>query len=108
VAAGQSASEPTATLGVPDRVNEYPSLASQGTWVALAWAASSETAGTNIYAAVSRDGGASFGSPVRVNAAEKQASINGEQPPRIALVSGTGARRSWWCGPRKWAPRRRF
>ena len=91
VAAGQSASEPTATLGVPDRVNEYPSLASQGTWVALAWAASSETAGTNIYAAVSRDGGASFGSPVRVNAAEKQASINGEQPPRIALVSGTGA-----------------
>jgi hypothetical protein len=76
-------------IGVPNRVNEYPSVASQGAWVAIAWAASSESAGTDVYAAVSRDGGASFGSPVRVNAVEKQASINGEQPPRIAFVAGT-------------------
>jgi hypothetical protein len=91
VAGGQSAPAPATTIGVPGRVNEYPSLASQGAWVGLAWAASSESAGTDVYAAVSRDGGASFGSAVRVNAVEKQASINGEQPPRIAFVAGSGA-----------------
>lgn len=90
VAGGPSVSSQTSTIGVPDRVNEYPSLASQGAWVGIAWAASSESAGTDVYAAVSRDGGASFGSPVRVNAVEKQASINGEQPPRIAFVAGRG------------------
>jgi len=89
VAGGPSVSTRTAAIGVPNRVNEYPSVASQGAWVAIAWAASSESAGTDVYAAVSRDGGASFGSPVRVNAVEKQASINGEQPPRIAFVAGT-------------------
>ena len=89
VAGGPSVSTRTAAIGVPNRVNEYPSVASQGAWVAIAWAASSESAGTDVYAAVSRDGGASFGSPVRVNAVDKQASINGEQPPRIAFVAGT-------------------
>jgi hypothetical protein len=88
VAGGPSVSSQTAAIGVPNRVNEYPSVASQGAWVAIAWAASSESAGTDVYAAVSRDGGASFGSPVRVNAVEKQASVNGEQPPRIAFVAG--------------------
>jgi hypothetical protein len=91
VAGGPLVSSQTAAIGVPGRVNEYPSVASQGAWVAIAWAASSESAGTNVYAAVSRDAGASFGSPVRVNAIEKQASVNGEQPPRIAFVAGSGA-----------------
>jgi len=72
----------TLTLGVPERANEYVSLASLGTWVAAAWSASSQATGTNIYVAVSNDGGRSFGSPVRVNAVEQQANINGEQPPR--------------------------
>jgi len=88
VAGGSSVSSQTAALGVPNRVNEYPSVVSRGAWVAIAWAASSESAGTDVYAAVSRDGGASFGSPVRVNATDKQASVNGEQPPRVALVGG--------------------
>ena len=91
VTGGLSASsQTTTTIGVPDRVNEYPSVSSQGAWVAIAWAASSESAGTNVYAAVSRDAGASFGPPVRVNAVEKQASINGEQPPRVAVLAGSG------------------
>jgi hypothetical protein len=78
-----------ATVGVPDRVNEYASIASDGAWVALAWAATSDAAGTNVYASVSRDGGASFGRPVRVNAVDRQASINGEQPPRVAFVKAS-------------------
>jgi len=86
---GQAATAAT-TIGVPERVNEYASIVSRETWVALAWAASSDASGTNIYAAVSRDGGASFGSPVRVNTVAKQASVNGEQPPRIAIVPGSG------------------
>jgi hypothetical protein len=77
---------PSASIGVPDRVNEYASIVSDGSWVALAWAATSDSTGTNVYASVSRDGGVSFGRPVRVNAVEKQASINGEQPPRVAFV----------------------
>ena len=88
-AIGLPAPASTASVGVPDRVNEYASIASEGSWVALAWAATSDTAGTNVYAAVSRDGGVTFGRPVRVNAVEKQASINGEQPPRIAFVKGS-------------------
>src|SRR5689334_21585583 len=80
----------TTTIGVPERVNEYASIVSRQMWVALAWAASSDASGTDIYAAVSRDGGASFGSPVRVNTVAKQASVNGEQPPRIAIVPGSG------------------
>jgi hypothetical protein len=91
---GQSAPGPATTVGVPDRVNEYASVASEGAWVALAWAASSDATGTNVYAAVSRDGGASFGTPVRVNAVEKQASVNGEQPPRIAFIPGDRVRGS--------------
>ena len=95
VAVGQSAPGPaTTTVGVPDRVNEYASVASEGAWVALAWAASSDATGTNVYAAVSRDGGASFGTPVRVNAVEKQARVNGEQPPRIAFIRRDSVRGS--------------
>lgn len=79
-------------VGVPGHVNEHVSIASDGaSFVALAWAASSVSAGTNIFAAVSRDGGVSFAPPVRVNLVEGQARINGEQPPRIVLRQ-TGGR----------------
>src|SRR5689334_11008335 len=83
---GQSQRPSAGSIGVADRINEYASIASEGSWVALAWAATSDAAGTDVYVAVSRDGGVTFGPPVRVNAVEQQASLNGEQPPRIAFV----------------------
>ena len=68
-------------VGVPGQVNEHVSIASDGaSLVAMAWSASSESDGSHIFAAVSADGGASFGSPVRVNAIDRPARVNGEQP----------------------------
>jgi hypothetical protein len=78
-------------LAVPDRANEHVSAAASHTFVALAWAATTADGRTDIFSAVSRDGGASFASPVRVNDVAGQASANAEQPPRVALVSRPGA-----------------
>jgi len=76
-------------IGVSDHANEYVSAASDGgMMVALAWAATSETTGTNILAAMSSDGGETFSAPVRVNSVQAQADVNGEQPPRVALARG--------------------
>jgi len=77
-------------IGVSDHTSEYVSAASDGGMtVALAWAATSETMETNVFAEVSTDGGQTFSAPVRVNTVEGQANVNGEQPPRIALARGT-------------------
>jgi hypothetical protein len=81
-------------LGVPGHLNQHVSAASDGaSVVALAWAASSPN-GTDIVAAVSVDGGESFSRPVRVNAVERQANVNGEQPPRVAVARGPDGRLS--------------
>ena len=74
-------------VGVPGQINEHVSVASNGAGrVAVAWSASSASDGSNIFAALSEDGGASFGPPVRVNAIDRPARVNGEQPPRVTLV----------------------
>ena len=86
----QPARRAPSSIGLPDKVNQYASMASRGAWVALVWSGSSETAGANVYAAVSRDGGASFGRPARVNDVARQADVNGEQPPRVAFVTSAG------------------
>ena len=59
-------------------------LAADGDRVAAAWAATGDQ-GTDVYAAVSADGGRTFGAPVRVNDVEGDASANGEQPPRVVI-----------------------
>ncbi|MEQ1759939.1 MAG: sialidase family protein [Vicinamibacterales bacterium] len=85
------AEAPVTTIGVPGRSNEHLSVAALGQTVALSWAASS-SAGTDVYASVSRDGGATFSTPARVNPRAGAASANGEQPPRVTLVArGTTA-----------------
>ena len=62
----------------------------------VAWAARTKDGAMDIYAATSRDGGGSFRAPVRVNQVAGQASVSGEQPPRIALLSVRRAiLRSW-------------
>ena len=72
-------------IGVPGRANANASIASSGSFVGVAWAARTTDGVTDVYAATSRDGGRAFGAPVRVNHVPGDASVSGEQPPRIVL-----------------------
>jgi hypothetical protein len=80
-------------LGVPGLANAHVTLAADGDRVAAAWAASGAK-GTDVYSAVSADGGRTFGRPVRVNDVEGDASANGEQPPRV-VMKGTAVDVIW-------------
>ncbi len=78
------------TLAVDGATNQTPWVAASGSLVAVAWAAT--TAGkADIYTALSRDGGLAFSPPVRVNSVVGEARVNGELPPRVALVQRPGA-----------------
>ncbi len=77
------------TIAVEGRSNQNVTVAARGEFVALAWAASTSSA-TDIYSSVSRNGGAAWTVPHRVNAAPGDARLSGEQPPRIALVPRAG------------------
>ncbi len=70
-------------LAVPGAANEHVTLAASGRIVAAAWAATPEGGQTDIYTAISGDEGQTFSRPVRVGT---DASVNAEQPPRIALA----------------------
>lgn len=74
------------TLGVQGRANATPSIAADGSFVAIAWSGALPDGATDVFVATSRDGGKTFGSPVRVNDAVGTARLNGEQPPQIGLV----------------------
>jgi hypothetical protein len=67
--------------------NANVSLVARGRFAAMAWGVTAAGA-TDIYVAVSRDGGRAFSTPVRINGRAGGASLSGEQPPRIALVPG--------------------
>jgi len=75
---------PPVILDVPGRINAHVTLASDGDRVAAAWAAAGDR-GTDVYVAVSADGGRTFGNPVRVNDLEGDVTANGEQPPRVLM-----------------------
>jgi hypothetical protein len=77
-------------IGVKDRANANASLATSGAFVGIAWAARTTDGVTDIYAATSRDAGRSFVTPVQVNTVAGEASVSGEQPPRIVLVPRVG------------------
>ena len=77
-------------LSIPGRTNSTPWIAASGSFVAVAWAASAEGRG-DVMIAVSRDGGAVFGAPVRVNAHAGEARVSGEIPPRVALQARQGS-----------------
>ena len=79
-----SPSAPVVRLSVPGRVNAVPSMAARGAFVAVAWAA---TAGSRVdaFVAVSRDGGRSFGAPVRANDVTGTVRAATESGPRVAL-----------------------
>jgi hypothetical protein len=77
------------TLAVAGRANANASIAARETLVVAAWGASRDGA-ADVYAAVSRDGGRSFGAPVRVNAVPGEAALGGERAPRVAIAPRTG------------------
>ena len=72
-------------LAVPGHINTNVSLATRDAWVAAAWSASTEAGGTDIYLALSTDGGVTFGEPHRVNDVVGATNPSGEQPPRVAI-----------------------
>jgi hypothetical protein len=74
------------SLGVPGRANANVSMAARGSFVAAVWSASAPSGDTDLFAAVSRNGGGAFSAPVRVNATPGDVRVNGEQPPRLTLV----------------------
>ncbi len=88
------ASEPVTDLAVAGRSNTTPSIAAAGDTVVVAWGATVPGGATDVYAAVSRDAGKTFGPPVRVNDAAGDARLSGEQPPRIA-IQPDGVRIVW-------------
>ncbi|MBS1819767.1 MAG: exo-alpha-sialidase [Acidobacteria bacterium] len=75
------------TLAVPGRANANVSLAAQGSFATAVWSASTAAGETDIFSAVSSDGGRTFSKPVRVNSTPGDARVNGEQPPRVAVRS---------------------
>jgi hypothetical protein len=78
---------PLQTLGVPGASNTTPSLFSVGQTAVVVWTAASEGK-SNIYLAVSTDGGAKFSAPTRVNDQDGDAGATPEQPPRV-VISGS-------------------
>lgn len=75
-----------ASLAVKGRSNATPWVAAAGSFIAVAWGASTEGK-TDVFVAVSRDAGQTFGPPVQVNTVAGEARLGGELPPRVALRS---------------------
>ena len=67
-----------ASLGVKGRSSANPSIAGLGKFVAVVWGAASESDGTDIYAAVSKDAGRTFGEPKRVTRSGGNVRLSGE------------------------------
>lgn len=78
------------TLRVPDRANATPWIAASGDFVAVAWGASAGAKMFDVYVAVSRDGGRTFGAPVQVNTVAGEGRLGGELPPRVSLARRSG------------------
>ena len=83
---------PGVALTVAGRTSANVSLASRGQFVVAVWSASLPAGQTDVYAAVSTDGGSRFSTPIRVNTTPGEVNVNGEQPPRVTVSSpGAGA-----------------
>jgi hypothetical protein len=74
------------TIAVPGRSSATPTVAADGSFVVVVFSATTPSGTADIYASTSHDGGKTFAGPVRVNNVDGDARVNGEQPPRVALV----------------------
>ncbi len=77
------------TLSVAGKASTNVSMAADGSFVAFVWTAAAAEGATDVYAATSRDAGVSLSAPVRVTTSG-DVRANGEQPPRLALVTRAG------------------
>jgi len=77
-------------LTVEGHGSAYPSIATSGQFLAVAWGATSATGVTDIYTAVSRDAGRTFAKPILASDDSSRASLSGEQPPTLTLLPRTG------------------
>lgn len=87
-------SESPIRLAVAGRANANVSLAARNAFVVAVWSGALPSGSVDVFSAVSRDGGRSFAAPVRVNSDPGRVSVNGEQPPRLALVARKTAAQS--------------
>src|SRR5688572_14222456 len=85
-----AAAQTNTTLAVPNRANSTPWVAASGSFVAVTWGATANGK-SDIFLAVSRDGGHTFSAPVRVNAIEGDARTSGEIAPRVTLSARSSA-----------------
>ena len=82
-----AAQRAAAPFDIAGRSSSAPWVAADGQFVAVAWGASADGR-SDVFVAVSHDGGQIFGAPVRVNRIEGEARVGGEFPPRVAVRSG--------------------
>jgi hypothetical protein len=82
---------PLLTLAVPGASNSTPSLSAVGRTVAAIWTATKGES-TDLYLAISNDGGATFSPPRRVNDIDGDAGATNEQPPRVVFSGSSAAR----------------
>jgi hypothetical protein len=82
--------QPRSEIAVAARANANPSLAALGQFAVVVWSAATSAGVTDVYAGTSRDGGRTFSAPIRVNRTPGDASVGGEQPPRVTLVPNAG------------------
>jgi hypothetical protein len=74
------------TLSVAGRASSTPWVATAGRFAAVAWGARTPAGASDVYVAVSRDAGVTFGAPVMVSDGG-EARLGGELPPRVALAN---------------------
>lgn len=89
VGCGAAPQSPLTMVGAPGRANANVSVAAAGEFVAVAWSGAEPGGSMDIYLSVSTNSGEAFSAPVRVNRTPGEARVNGEQPPRVALVPRT-------------------
>jgi hypothetical protein len=78
-------------LTVKGRASATPSVAASGRFVAVAWGATTAEGRTDVFLATSRDAGATFGPPLRVNRLDGEARLGGELPPLVRLRARPGS-----------------
>lgn len=79
----------TVTLQVNGHSNATPWVAALGETVAVAWGATAD-AKSDVFLAMSSDGGRTFDTPRRVNTIIGEARLGGELPPRVELRARPG------------------
>ncbi len=90
----------TTVLSVAERSNQTPYVASKGELVAVAWSADQDGE-TDLFLAVSADGGRTFSEPRRVNDVASDVNVYGEQPPRVALGGDAEVYVAWTSSTRE-------